>query len=288
MSLISRLESRFGRWAIPNVTAIIIAGQVLLYFAIRFNPNGQGIQPLMRILFLPGQVLEGEVWRIFTFVFYPPIGSPPIFVLFYWFLLYRYGTALEATWGTFRYNCYLLIAIAAHFAAALLIWSRLGDAGVLLAQIFATDRVSIGFRQTNVLLFGTVFLAFARYFPDYILHAFFVLPIRIFWLALVMWIGYAYVLLIGDWPTRLLVGSSLLNYLIFFGRGHWRDWKHGQRRRAFESKVKAASKAILHQCEVCEKNSENSPKTLFRYCSKCEGQRCYCPDHIQDHECVVS
>ena len=84
----------------------------------------------------------------------------------------------------------------------------------------------------------------------------------------------------------MLIFASVLNYLLFFGNEHLQEWKQGHRRRTHQATVKAASKKIQHQCLVCELNSENSPRTLFRYCSKCEGQSCYCPEHIQNHEHV--
>lgn len=282
MSLISRLESRFGRWAIPNVTMIIIAGQMLLFFASRLRmQNGAGID-LAKVMLLPGKVLSGEVWRLVTFVFYPP-GDRPLFVIFYCILFYLYGSTMERTWGTFRYNVYLLIAYVATVLAMFVIWAVDGDPGAEAAQFF-TMAYTFGFLELSGLILGSVFLAFARRFPDFTLRLFFIIPIRIKWLALLMWIGYGLALVRGDWRVQLLVLASITNYLMFFSREHIRDFKQGRRRRSFESKVKAASKGIRHQCEVCELNSENSPKTLFRYCSKCEGQRCYCPEHIQDHE----
>lgn len=266
MSLISRLESRFGRWAIPNITTIIIAGQVLLY--VMRLARGAQVDVLEKIYFVPSEVLSGEVWRLVTFLFVPPM-MVPIFAFFYWFLMYRFGTGLEEIWGTFRYNVFLLVGYLANIASSFVAYS-LGYSD---------------FAQ-NIFLYSTIFLAFARLVPDYTLLVMFILPIKIKWLALLMWIGYGYGLIVGGWMERMLIVASVLNYLLFFGREHYRDLKNSNRKRSFEAKVKAATKAIQHQCEVCERNSENSPKTLFRYCSKCEGQRCYCPDHIHEHEHV--
>jgi len=266
MSLLPRLESRFGRWAIPNVTVIIIAGQVLLYF-LQVMRAGQGGE-LAKIYLLPSAVLQGEVWRLFTFLFAPP-ATRSIFVIFYWILMYLFGNGLEQQWGTFRYNIFLLIGYLASVAAA------------FIAYAFGYDAIA-----NNGFLYGTVFLAFARLFPDFTINIYFILPIKIKWLALLMWIGYGYGFIKGDWMGRMLIVASILNYLLFFGREHVRDWRQGHRRREYQSKVKATSKSIQHQCEVCDLNSETSPRTLFRYCSKCDGQCCYCPEHIRNHEHV--
>ena len=75
---------------------------------------------------------------------------------------------------------------------------------------------------SNGFLYGTVFLAFARFFPDFTIYImFFVLPVKIRWLALLQWIGYAYGFLFGDWMTKAMIVASVANYLLFFGRDIW-------------------------------------------------------------------
>ena len=269
MSFLQRLEARFGRWAVPNLTVMIIAGQVLLYFAQMMRAGqGAGGNLLTNIRLVPGAVISGEIWRLVTFLFVPPQASP-LFIVFYWMLFYMFGTSLEQQWGTFRYNAFLGIGYLANLAAAFVAWG-------LGANLVAS----------NGFLYGTVFLAFARLFPNFIINLFFILPIQIKWLALLMWIGYGYQLLRGDWMARMLIVASVLNYLLFFGPEHLREWKSGHRRRAYQAHVKAATKPLKHQCLVCGLDSESSPQTLFRYCSKCEGQCCYCPEHIHNHEHV--
>lgn len=282
MSLLSRLESRFGRWAIPNVTVIIIAGQVLLYFL--YRTQSDRIDQTATWL-IPGRVMQGEVWRLVTFIFSPPLDNP-LFVVFGWILTYIFGTSLERIWGVVRFNTYLLIAYFSYIVACFLIWFIGGDILLVMSQILASNQ-SFGLISTNTVLTDTLFLAFARLHPNFVINAYFVLPIRIYWLAIIYWLAHGYVLLRGNWAARLLVLAAIANYLVFFGRDHYRDWKQGNRHRSFQAKAKAASKAIQHQCQVCELNSENSPRTLFRYCSKCDGQQGYCPEHIQNHEHVT-
>jgi len=267
MSLLSRLESRFGRWAIPNVTVIIIAGQVLLYF-LQITRAGQGGE-LTKIHLLPGAVLQGEVWRLFTFLFTPP-GERTILVVFYWMLMYMFGNGLEQQWGTFRYNLFLFIGYLASVVAT------------FIAYAFGHNTLA-----SNAFLYGSIFLAFARLFPDFTLRVAFILPIKVKWLALLMWIGYGYNLLRGDWMERMLIIASVFNYLLFLGGEHLREWKQGHRQRSFQAKT-LATKQIQHQCLVCGLDSKMSPKTLFRYCSKCDGQCCYCPEHVQKHEHVTA
>ena len=41
-------------------------------------------------------------------------------------------------------------------------------------------------------------------------------------------------------------------------------------------------------CHVCGKTDLSHPQLDFRYCSKCAGDQCYCPEHIQNHAHVVA
>ena len=51
---------------------------------------------------------------------------------------------------------------------------------------------------TNAFLAGSVFLSFAYLAPNFELALFFILPVKIKWLALLTWIGYAVAAVMGD------------------------------------------------------------------------------------------
>lgn len=282
LTFIDRLQRRLGWLAVPNVTIAIIVGQAVLYVANLLAQNGGGVA-LDRVMLDPAKVMQGEVWRLVTFLFTPPpIG--PIWVIFYFMLFHLFGTTLEQQWGTFKYNLFLLVGyfanVAASFIGAFVLQQQL-DPGASGTLKFAS------LAATNGFLYGSVFLAFARLYPDFIMNLFFILPIRVKWLALLAWIGYAYALVVGNWMERMLVMASVLNYLLFFGREHVREVRQGQRKRTFQAEAKRATASAKHVCAVCGLSNADSPRTLFRYCSKCSGQRCYCPDHIRDHEHVI-
>ena len=285
MSLMKRLESKLRPWAIPNVTVFLIAGQLLLYIVPRMTGKQGALFNLEKTSLIPELVLQGEVWRLVTFIFTPP-GTNSLLVIFFWLILYLCGSSLERVWGTVRYNLYLLVGIFAMIAVHFLIWGLWGAGASTEAKILILQ-LTRGIFDPMTFLYGSLFLAFARIFPDYTFNLFFILPIRVKWLALIQWLACGYLLLRCDNMGRLMVLASIFNYLLFFGRDHWRDIKHGQRRRAFQARTKDAAKSLVHECRVCGLDSEKSPRTLFRYCSKCAGQCCYCPDHIHDHEHVL-
>lgn len=277
MRWIDHLEAKFGRWAVPNVTAILIAGQVLTYLA-SSAPEPLGPRVFENIMFAPDLVASGEWWRLVTFLFTPPTSNP-LFAFFFWYLFYLMGTTLEANWGAFRYNVYLLLGYVASVAMAFVAWGA-GGAGGQIAS--------------NAFLYGTVFLAFARLYPEFTLYIFFILPVKIRWLALLTWIMYGVTMVFSNsWLERALVVAAVFNYLVFFGRDIVRDIRHRHRRMQFQSKALQGKgnngprgRRMSHECHVCGLSSIDSPRTQFRYCSECGGDLCYCPEHLGNHEHV--
>ncbi|HUJ16706.1 MAG TPA: hypothetical protein VL197_01825 [Nitrospirota bacterium] len=256
MSLLDRLDRKLRRYAIPNVTLYIILGQVLFFV---FALSGRFI--LERVLLIPDRVLAGEWWRLITFVFIPPATSP-IFAFFAWYLFYLMGNALEGRWGAFRYNVFLLVGYAVTVAVT------------FLFPYFAA---------TNIFIAGSVFLAFAYLYPDFQLYLFFILPVKIKWLALLTWLGYAYEMITGSWHTRLLVLASISNFLLFFGRDILWRMKAGNRKMVFQSKQYTTGREPFHTCAACGKTDLSDPQMEFRYCPECGGLG-YCKDHIFNHE----
>ncbi len=272
MSLLSKLNAKFGRYGIPNLTVILIVGQVFLYVASRLDLNNQKLDILDRIRMFPDRVLAGEWWRVVTYLFDPP-GMNLIFAFFFWYLFYLMGTTLEVTWGAFRYNIYLLIGYIASIAAAFGVY-------------FASGGV-VPFPANNIFLESSVFLAFARFFPDFTLYVMYVIPIKIKWLAAIQWVMYAFFFFGGGWMGKAMVTASVANYLLFFGNDIWRDIKQGHRRTMHHARALRAPSRIVHTCRACGITSDDAPHMQFRYCSKCEGESCYCPAHLRDHDHVI-
>ncbi len=264
MSLLNRLERIFGRFAIPNLSMWIVVGQVF-FWSVSFL----GFFDLERIVMIPAAVLAGEYWRAITFIFLPPASSP-VFIAFAWYLFYLMGGALEQYWGDFRYNLFLFTG-----------WALTVAVSFLFPQ-YPTYNIFVG---------GSVFLAFAFLNPDFEMMLFFILPVKIKWLALIQWIGYAYVLIFGAWPTRLMVLAAVGNFLIFFARDLVLRGKAGRRRMEHQAKQFGARNDTpepRHRCYVCGKTDLTHPQLEFRYCSKCAGEECYCSEHIGNHPHTVA
>lgn len=263
MSFLDRLERRFGRFAVSNLSLYLVIGQVGVYLALMLGR-------LDRTWFylVPQLALDGEWWRLATFLLMPPqMGF--LFIAFAWYMFYLMGSALESYWGEFRFNIFLLIGYGLTVGLAFL------DPGGLV---------------TNGFLAGSVFLAFAYLNPNFELALFLIIPVRIKWLALVTWLFYAYRFAAGGWSDRLQIVAAVGNFFVFFGPDIWRGARQARRRSAGEAertKLAAQTGGVRHRCRICGKTDVSNPELDFRYCSKCAGDQCYCPEHIFNHAHVT-
>jgi membrane associated rhomboid family serine protease len=266
MSFLDKLERRFGRFAVPHVTVALIACQVVVFLANLATVGGaKPIQPILELV--PERVLYGEVWRLVTFLAVPP-PIHPVFLLCFIYLYYLMGTALERTWGVFRYNVYLLIGYVATVAVAFILPEQ---------------------PAKNAYLLGSVYLAFAYLFPDFELYVFFLLPVKIKWLALLTWLFYGWTVVFGSWDNRLMVLASVGNFLLFFGKDIAQQVRTAHRRMGIRAASLSTRKpAYYHRCTVCGITDRTDPQMEFRYCSKCAGDRAYCMDHLRSHDHVAA
>jgi len=262
MWFLEKLERFLRPVAIPNLTLALIVGQVFMRLLAVARPGIVGLASLD-----PLKVLQGEVWRLATFLFVPPVENL-VFAFFFWYLFYLMGSALEIYWGVARYNLYLLIGTVATIGVSFLV----PDAPV-----------------SNAFLQGSVFLAFAFLNPDFELLIFFLVPVRIKWLALLAWIGFGVAVVLGEGATRWLALASVCNFLLFFAPEIWWRVRSARRRIALQARQFATpEKPYFHRCLVCGITDRTHPQMDFRYCSKCDGACCYCTDHLRTHEHVAA
>ena len=70
MPLVDRLERKFGWIAVPGIVKIIMGLQALVWLLCSFRGDND---LLLKILVHKDSILNGEVWRLFSFVIMPPI-----------------------------------------------------------------------------------------------------------------------------------------------------------------------------------------------------------------------
>lgn len=280
MNWLDKLERKLGRYAIPNLTVYLLAGYVIGCGIIYLMPNLIGWLTLE-----PALILRGQIWRIISWVLIPPTTNS-ISLLFLVLLYYSLGTALERTWGTFRYNVYIFSGILFTVIAVFILY------GVFFA-LYGTEvpLSSIGLVSTNYITMS-IFLAFAAIYPDMEVLLYFVLPIKMKWMALVYAVMALYYFITGGIVSRVAIAASLLNFVIFFLSSR-NMRRFGPREQARKAKFRKQSRPHMtyaggarHRCAVCGRTELDDPNLEFRFCSKCKGNYEYCQDHLFTHEHV--
>lgn len=266
MKLLNRLEKRFSHLAIPNVILILIVAQLFMYVMIMIGHfDYDGIQ------LYPQAVLNGEWWRLFSFVISPPWiaagGFDAIFLAIFWYLFWMMGSALEQTWGAFRFNVYLLLGIL--FAIA----------GAFVGQLFVPNTPIV---VTVLYLEASVFFAFATLFPNFEFLMMFVLPVKVKWLAMLS--AAALVLSVlgavfsGALWAVIVTLSPFVNYFLFFRSHALQGAQNRARRKSFEKERRAAAEEAMHTCSQCGATDKTDPGRDFRYRALDGDTVCVCGD----------
>ena len=106
-----------------------------------------------------------------------------------------FGTELEKVWGSFRLNVFYAIGMISAIIAAFI--SGYGSALFLNLSIF---------------------LAFAYMYPNFQLLVFFVIPVKVKYLALFQLIMIVYSLIFSPVYIKLAAIISFANFILFFGK----------------------------------------------------------------------
>ena len=292
MKFLNKLEKKFGKYAIKNLMYYIIFLYALGFVILLVNPD---IYYNWLSLNAPA-ILSGQIWRIFTYIIYPPNGNL-ITILISLYFYYTVGTLLERQWGTFRFNLYFFTGVLLHAIAAIfiyLVWGMVLEMGTYYLNL-------------------SMFFAFAAMFPNMQVLFMWIIPIKMKWLAIIDGIYFGVTIVAGLFSEHLSLGMmqrlysfgiiankayavmalvSLLNFLIYastFRSVQRMTPKEVYRRKSYEHKVaqaQAAKNAPRHKCAICGRTEKEFPDLEFRYCSKCEGNYEYCQDHLFTHEHV--
>lgn len=283
----SKFEKKFGKYAIPNLTNILIACYALGYLLWYLFP-----QAITYLSLDPYAILHGQVWRLVTWIIMPPGGNiftVLISLYFYWSI----GTTLERTWGTYRYNVYILSGLLFTVIGSFLL---MGYVYLTQGQILAVEGVAAPLFRSLSLYFSTyyvnmsIFLAFAVTFPNVQVLLMFLIPIKVKWLGIIYGVVLVWdFLTVNSVGMRFAEAASLLNFVIFFlnSRKWFRTPKQAKRQYEFKREVHRGTNTIsVHKCAICGRTNDSNPELEFRFCSKCNGNYEYCQDHLFTHKHV--
>jgi len=266
LSFLNKLERKFGKYAIHNIIIYLLYISVAFFIVMLLVPNAWSLLALD-----PVRVLRGELWRLITFIFIPitPTGSILTDILYavFGFLFMNYiGRSLESIWGSFRTNIYILISVVI---------------AIIISLLF---RIYI---PGSFFIFDSLFLAFAYEFPNNEIRIYFIIPIKIKYLAFLRIAFMVYSLVFGSFTDRMMILLTVLAFLAFYLKEIiFRIKNRGVgkiRKVSYQMKATPIKKDTMHKCEICKITEKDDPNMEFRYCSKCNGNHEYCANHLFTH-----
>ena len=269
------------RFGIPRLMLFIVIGNVIVY-VVGMMDTTHTLYSLLA--FEPGLFCRGQIWRLVTFPLVPTTNGLiwlAISLYFYYFI----GTSLENAWGagkfTIYYFCGLLITALYSLAAY---WI----AGVHIIV-------------TAMYLNLSLFFAFATLWPDQRVLLFFIIPVKMKWLA---WVDAAFFVI--EMVLSFAAGMiwqgfvplvAAITYLVFCGEWLFDLIRPGSIRQRTQQRVRTVrfreaarkiqreqqAQGYTRKCAVCGRTDADHPELEFRFCSRCAGYHCFCQDHIDNH-----
>ena len=267
MNFLNKLERKFGKYAIPNLSKYLI----ILYAIGSILSCVPTVNIYLEYLALnPYLILQGEVWRIVGFLMATPTDNI-IFMILVLLCYYNICRELEYLWGDFRFNLYILTGVLGTIIAAFILYFVTGSPYIYMDTFY---------------LNMSIFLAYAACFPDALFYFYGIIPIRAKWFGIADGLYLALILLTGDMASRVSVFVAMLNFLVFFfGTRNYHKYSPNQvkRRRTYIKEVRTSSAGARHRCHICGRTELTDPDLEFRYCSKCDGNYEYCSEHLYTH-----
>lgn len=271
---IDRFCALHPRLGVPNLMRYIVAANAVIYIFSLFDRSGLLLQTLAMD---PAAVLRGQVWRLATYVLIPTSGS--FWLIISLFFYYWLGETLERLWGSAKFTVYYVSGALLTALAALLVYFIDG----ISMPIYGAGYVNTA-----------LFMAYALTYPDAMVRIYFILPIKMKWLAILEAVLYALSVVryaaAGLWGMALMPVVAMLNLFIFFSPDFSRGADRFQARHRSEAvqfrkavKEQKRQRGYNHKCEVCGRTDADFPNLQFRYCSKCTGYHCFCEEHIFNH-----
>lgn len=297
------LRNRFERfcyahrnWGIPNlILYLVLASGVVSIMQL------MGYDQIYNVLcFDRALILQGQVWRLVTYLFTMRSGNL-FMTLIMLYCYYSLGRAVEATWGTFKFNLYYLTGVILMDVFAM----TLGGMSVTLSDgsVFPGDLFGALFYSGRMVayLHLSLLLCFATIYTESQFFLFFFIPVKA-WILALLYLIIIFVEMLQlmtpelFFPHCLFPLVAMLNYFLFFGKDvlnvlppFMRPKRTGHRvvytttAKKTTGEKKAPPTSYSHRCVICGRTDASNPELEFRYCSRCNGYFCYCEDHINNH-----
>ena len=253
MKFFSNFERKYQKYAIRNLMyyiTILYAVGLIVWM----------LDPMIYYNYLSlnvGMILHGQIWRLVTFLIYPPaFGSFSFTQIFYGlialFLYYNLGQTLEYVWGSFRFNVFFFMGVLAQIAASFV--------GYLVFHQYWL--LSTGF------LNASLFLAFCIINPDAQFYLFFVLPVKAKWMAVAETAVYLYDFITGGIAVKVELVISMITIILFFlMTRNYRRYapKEIKRRQEFkqQAKIVVPGKTLIEVSKILSGEADSEVRLYF-------------------------
>ena len=284
-------------WGIPNLMLYIVIGTALVSL-ITIITNSTTLLELL--CFNKAAILQGQVWRLITYIFTDTAGS--LLSLLFLYFFYMLGRQVENSMGTFRFNLFYFSGVILMDVFAMIFC----PSDPLLSTIYAYNL----YIQMGFYLHLSLLLTFAVTNPDAQFLLLMFIPIKA-WIMSIIYIAWIVTTVFTNFhsgfafPNYLFPLVGIANFALFAGRDianilppAWRPTGRRQYRTVHQSRPEKKTGTIpfpnqdrpapkaadyTHKCCVCGRTDVTNPELEFRYCSRCSGYHCYCEDHINNH-----
>ena len=211
--LLDKLDRKFGRIAIKNLMSIIVFGTALVWIVNYIVYLRTGFLIDGYINFNKAAILNGQVWRLVTFLFVSTEFNPILLLIslyFYWLI----GGTLERTWGAFKFNIFYFCGVLCSIGSG-----------------FITGYATVYYLNLSL------FLAFAILYPNHQVLLFFFIPVKMKWLAIFDLVCLALMMIFYSWIERIAIFVALGNIVLFFTGTFVRSIAAWRRRRKWQKGI---------------------------------------------------
>ena len=236
------------RCSIPGLIRYVVLFNALVFVLHYLSPNF-----IFTLALDPKLVLQGELWRLITWIFIPGSFSP-FWILALFFLLFL-GDGLEQAVGSSRTTLFYLSGMMLC---------------TFVAFSFGLAGAGIVFAGANIYLNLSLLLALATICPDLEILVMYILPVKLSWIAIISTL-FTVVGTLGQPPVfAATLGAVFVNYLLFFHRelrtslGLLHLTRKSGAKSMFQRLDAVVESSSLHHCEHCGRTELSNPDLDFR------------------------
>ena len=262
MRLLDSLERRFGRYALRGIIGYIVFFQCIVFVVMLVNP-----EYVSKLDLVPLQLMDGEWWRLVSFIIVPQTSSVIMF-LFSVMIMVMFMHRIEAAFGAFRMNLFVLLFMVTQWIAAAFMLPSMeavisGGSPVLLTPMPG-------------LFYHNLLFVFAVLEPQMSILLFGIVPLTARIIAFVS-AGLLLLQIIRVPQSWLSVLLALVPFFCFGLPPFIKQLRHratvGSRRTRFKANSLTVTDSF-HRCHTCGRTDASDPELDFRitddgieYCS---------------------